>query len=328
MTPLFLLVALLALLSLASCDPSSLAQVVVELPTLASSAATAQPDTPTPTPDNSLAPTFTPESQSVVTLTPAGEFVFTPRPTHTPFPTPFPTSTRTPIPTQTPLPTETPLPTDTPAPTSTPTSTSIASGVISSVPAGDNLLQNPSFEMGFDNPNGTIELQIPKLWTFEYKTGNNALDPDDWNKWVRPEVRVLTKSDIPSHEHDDFFVSSNQTVKIFKGYGSVSFKLVQNLTLEPGKYQFTVHVFPDMVMEYTQKAKIYADDYRAAEIGFLTNGNQSDWQFVPIGKKNRYGYVFEVDQTKTVQVGLAARGRWALQNNGWFIDGFSLVKID
>lgn len=309
---------------LASCDSTLEPEQLAELPTLAPSAATPLPDTPTPTPDNSLPPTFTPIAQVNVTTTPVGEFVFTPRPTNTQFPTLVPTATRTPIPTNTPIPSPTPLPTDTPTATTTPS----GPATVESVASGDNLLQNPSFERGFYNPSGVIELQIPDRWQFEFDVGDNPLDDDSWNKWVRPEVRVLSKAEIPKHEHNDFFVSSNQTVKIFKGYGSVSYRLTQNVDLQPGRYQFTVHIFPDMVDDYTDKGKVYADDYRAAEISFLSSGRQSEWQFVPIGKLSRYGFEFEVDQEQTVQVGLAARGRWAHENNGWFVDGFSLVKID
>ncbi|MFK7803729.1 MAG: hypothetical protein AB8G95_19000 [Anaerolineae bacterium] len=319
----YLLLALSALMAIAGCN-SNPPKVVAEIPTLAVAIATPLPDTPTPTPDNSLPPTFTPESQTIITPTPVGEFVVTPKPTNTPFPTPVPTKTRTPFPTKTPFPTNTPPPTL--VPTQVPTS--IVPTTVASIPSGTNLLFNPSFEMGFTNPNGVIELQIPDLWNFEYDIGYNPLDPEDWNRWVRPEVRVLSKADIPSHEHNDFFVDSNQTVKIFKGYGSVSYRLTQNLKLDPGRYQFTIHVFPDMVDDYLTSGKVYADDYRAAEISFLVNGVQSDWRFVPIGQKNRYGHVFEVNSTQTVQIGLAARGRWAHENNGWFVDGFSLVQID
>ena len=320
----YLSIALFALMAVAGCNTNPPPDEVAELPTLAVAISTPLPDTPTPTPDDSLPPTFTPESQVIITPTPVGEFVVTPKPTNTPFPTLLPTKTRTPIPTKTPFPSSTPLPTL--VPTQTPTA--IVATTVASIPSGTNLLFNPSFEMGFNNPNGVIELQIPDLWNFEFDIGYNPLDPEDWNRWVRPEVRVLSKADIPPHEHGQFFVDSNQTVKIFKGYGSVSYRLTQNLKLDPGRYQFTVHVFPDMVDDYLDSGKVYADDYRAAELSFLANGAQTDWKFVPIGQKNRYGHVFEVNSTQTVQIGIAARGRWAHENNGWFVDGYSLVKLD
>ncbi|MEM8857440.1 MAG: hypothetical protein AAGD96_03915 [Chloroflexota bacterium] len=283
------------------------------------------PETATPTPRTDLPPTFTPEASEFEVATPVGDFVVTPRPTNTPFPTLIPTATRTPIPTQTPIPTNTPIPTA--IPTASPTASFL--DPVSSLPSGTDLLFNGDFEEGHYNQDGIAELQLPNNWALEWEVGGTGFGDEVWDIWVRPEVRVLSKAEVPSNEHSDFFEDGDHTVKIFKGYGAVQFRLTQTIQLPPGRYQFTAHVYPDMIDDYTADGdKVFADDYRAAEISFLANGNQSNWEFVPIGEQNRFAYTFDISQDEPVLVGISGRGRFAVRNNGWFIDGLSVVKID
>ncbi len=324
-TILFLLVLLTGCLT----QPESVE--VAPLPTLAV-AAKLVPETPTPTPENFLLPTFTPIAQQLVVPTEVGQFVYTPIPTNTPFPTLIPTATRTPFPTSTTPPTRTPIPTNTPLPASTSVAATLTPVFLETVvprPVGTNILFNPSFEDGHYNQNGVPELQLPNNWGFEWDTGRTGFGDEVWDEWVRPEVRVLPKSNVPSSEHNDFFVDGDHAVKIFKGSGAISFRFSQAHQLEAGKYQFTVNVYPDVIKGYGSNGeKIFADDPLAAELSFLLNGSQTAWRVVEIGERNRYAFVFEISEPKTVQVALVARGRFAVENNGWFMDSFSLVKID
>ena len=102
---------------------------------------------------------------------------------------------------------------------------------------GPNLLSNPSFEEGWYHPDGIPELQIPAGWQFKNEVGENPLDPDEWNEWVRPEVRVLSSAFLPPEEHDLFIWDGDQTVKVFKGSGAISFELTTAVTLQPGTYR-------------------------------------------------------------------------------------------
>jgi hypothetical protein len=190
------------------------------------------------------------------------------------------------------------------------------------------LLPNPSFEGGWYNLNGIPELQVPNLWTLEWDAGNNPLDPDPWNAFVRPESRVLNFDFLPPDEHDLFIWDGSHTVKIFKGEGAISFRLFTFVFLQPGEYVFEINIFPDLVVGYTEGGgKIYADDPLSGEIQFLRDVPASTWILPHIGRRSTYGNTFTVENGRMVKIGLAIRGRWAIENNGWFMDDWSLTQL-
>ena len=155
-----------------------------ELPTRAVSVATIDSALPTSLP-GTVPPTWTPLPGSVLVSPTTDRLASrTPQPTHSPFPT------------LTPTPSDTPTITPTPTETSTPTHTPVA--------VGQNLLPNPSFENGWYHINGIPELQVPNQWTLDWVAGDNPLDPDPWNDFVRPESRVLNFDFLPPSEHDLF----------------------------------------------------------------------------------------------------------------------------
>jgi hypothetical protein len=220
------------------------------------------------------------------------------QPTYTPTPTPTPTSTPTPIATATPTP----------------------------APGGPNLLPNPSFEEGWYHPNGIPELQIPNQWIFEWDEGYNPLAPE--HDFVRPEVRVLSKDYLPPEERDLFIWDGNYTVKVFKGYGAISFRLITSSYLEPGSYQLEINVFPDLVVGYTSGgSKIWAPDPLSGEVRLTAEGQSTGWLLPTFGQKNTIRYNFNVSQGKVVNITAAFRGRWAILNNGWFMDDWRLTKL-
>jgi hypothetical protein len=280
------------------------------LPTRAVAAATVTPPTasasnqPSPVP-----PTFTPLPESVL-VSPTAENLpsRTPRSTHTP----FPTITQTP--------TETPTASATPTETQTPTNTPIITTL--------NLLPNPSFEGGWYNLNGVPELQIPNQWTLEWDEGHNPLDPDPWNAFVRPETRVLNFDFLPADEHSTFIWDGSHTVKIFKGEGAISYRLFTSVFLQPGDYFFEINIYPDLVIEYTEAGgKIFADDPLAGELQFIVDVPASTWILPRFGQRNTYAHTFTVTYGRLVKIGLAVRGRWAIENNGWFMDDWSLTQL-
>jgi hypothetical protein len=220
------------------------------------------------------------------------------QPTYTPTPTPTPTSTPTPIATATPTP----------------------------APGGPNLLPNPSFEEGWYHPNSIPELQIPNQWIFEWDEGYNPLAPE--HDFVRPEVRVLSKDYLPPEERDLFIWDGNYTVKVFKGYGAISFRLITSSYLEPGSYQLEINVFPDLVVGYTSGgSKIWAPDPLSGEVRLTAEGQSTGWLLPTFGQKNTIRYNFNVNQGKIVYITAAFRGRWAILNNGWFMDDWRLTKL-
>jgi hypothetical protein len=46
-----------------------------------------------------------------------------------------------------------------------------------------------------------------------------------------------------------------------------------------------------------------------------------------IGRRASYGHTFTINNSRLVRIGLAVRGRWAIENNGWFMDDWSLIQV-
>ena len=191
---------------------------------------------------------------------------------------------------------------------------------------GANLLPNPSFEDGWYNQNGIPELQLPDGWLFEYDEGDNPFDPQPWSDFVRPETRVLSSNFLPPDEQAQFIWDGNYTIKMFKGSGAISFRLFRDVVLQPGTYVFEANVFPDLVAGYENGRKVWATDPSAGEVRFIVGGGRSDWLYPNFGQKNTLTHSFTIQQAQTVRLGIEVRGRYALANNGWFMDDWSLRR--
>lgn len=191
---------------------------------------------------------------------------------------------------------------------------------------GPNLLPNPSFEGGWYHPDDIPELQIPEDWQFVHHEGENPLDAAPWNIWVRPETRVLPSAFLPPAEHDLFIWDGDQTVKVFKEYGAISFELTTAVSLQPGSYTLEINVFPDLVTGYDNGQKIWAPDPLSGEVKLIAGNGTTDWLLPTFGQKNTFQTSFTISDSQTVIVGAALRGRWAIQNNGWFMDDWWLYK--
>lgn len=317
----------LGLLVLAGCqDRTQPTPETAVLPTRAQIAeipptATAVPtQIPTAVPTNTPAPSLPPPT-------------WTPEPTLPPLPTNTAVPTATPLPTNTPipLPTRTPIPpTNTPVP---PTATSPAPPPPSpTIPAqpilGANLLPNPSFEEGWYNQNGIPELQLPNRWQFEWDEGSTGFGSQVWDVYVRPETRVLPAMMLPPHEHPLFIFDGQYTVKIFKDSGAISFRLWTNVTLEPGTYVFEINFFPDLVVDYDGNRKVWAPDPLSGDVQFLIGGASYGWNYPIFGRKNTLQQTFTVTETRNMEIGVWIRGRFAILNNGWFLDDWSLRRIE
>ncbi len=192
---------------------------------------------------------------------------------------------------------------------------------------GQNLLPNPSFELGWYHPNGLPELQVATQWLIEWDEGPNPLDPDPWNAFVRPESRVLSRDFLPAHEHSLFIWDGDHTVKVFKGQGAISFRLLTDVYLTPGSYEFEVNVFPDLVVGYTADgSKIWAPDPLSGELRFIIGNGSSSWILPSFGRKNTFTFPIDIGTAQTIRIGIAIRGRWAIENNGWFMDDWALRR--
>lgn len=222
---------------------------------------------------------------------------------------------------------------------------------------GNNLLLNPSFEGEGDcqinppnpdlcwyHPGGIPELQIPIRWVFDYENQwdgrdcgqppvcDNPLTPepnDWWNAWIRPEVRVLPAQLLPPPEHPLFIWDGNNTLKVFKGYGAISYVLRQSVWLEPGTYVLEISIFPDLVIGYDDEGnKIPAPDPLSGEVEFRAGNTNSGWVSPSFLDKNTYYFVFIITEAAQTEMKIAIRGRYAIQNNGWFMDDWWLWRQD
>lgn len=305
------LTILVVIASLFACQANT-----VSLPTRAARAPTVPP-TPQPVVAVAASPvpaTWTPPPElSIVSPTPGALPSRTPRPTNSPWPTETATIASTATDTLTPEPTLSPTPTP---------------FIVEPSDQGGNLLTNPSFEEGWHHINGIPELQVANGWILEWDVGYNPLDPDPWNRFVRPESRVLNGDFLPADEHDLFIWDGAHTVKIFKRTGALSFRLMTDVFLQPGTYQFEISFFPDLVDDYTENGtKIWAPDPLSGEVRFIVDSQVGTWMLPRFGQKNTLRWTFDVVSPQTMRLGVAFRGRWAILNNGWFMDDWSVYRI-
>mgnify|MGYP001186455908 CR=1 FL=1 len=257
-------------------------------------------------------PTSTPRDTATVTAT------FPP--SRTPSNTAVPIETAVPT---TDLATPPPPPTDTPASTTAPTLPPDPAAIT----WGSNILPNGSFEEGDYLQNGIPELQLPAGWTLEYDTGPTGFGAEIWDVYVRPEVRVLPQEMLPPPEHPLFIWDGSHTVKAFKGNGAISFRLFRDVYLEPGTYLLEVNVFPDLVMAWSGEQKIWADDPVSGEVRFIAPG-ASGWIRPSFGRKNTFTYMFTLTKAQNTPIGAGIRGNFAIVNNGWFLDNWSLRRAE
>jgi hypothetical protein len=272
------------------------------------------PATATAVPTRTIKPTSTTDT---VTETPEATATNTPEPTSTETP---PTATMPP-PTSPPAPSVESQPTTPPEPTTE--SVAAAEPVL-----GVNLLPNPSFEEGHYNQNGVPELQLPNKWRLEWDEGPTGVGNAAWDVFVRPEVRVLSTAFLPPEEHNLYIYNGQHTVKAFKGSGAVNFRLLTDITLEPGTYIIEAKMFADIVEKWEDRHKVYSQDPSAAEFRFIVGDGGTVWMPQNYGQINVHNFQFNIDELKTIPIGIALKGKYAIANNGWFIDDLSVRRIE
>jgi hypothetical protein len=236
---------------------------------------------------------------------------------------PPPSATSPPAPTSPPASTSEAVPTSPPAPPPAAEPTLAAEPVL-----GVNLLPNPSFEEGHYNQNGVPELQLPNKWRLEWDEGPTGLGNAAWDYFVRPEVRVLSTAFLPPEEHGLYVYNGQHTVKAFKGNGAVNFRMLTDITLEPGTYVIEAKMFADIVDKWENRQKQWAQDPTAAEVRFLVGDGGTVWMPQNYGQINVHNFTFTIDQTQTIPIGIGLKGKYAIANNGWFIDDLSVRRVE
>jgi hypothetical protein len=183
-------------------------------------------------------------------------------------------------------------------------------------PPTGNLLRNADFGGGwYDQATG----QVPNEWEFDYYTGANPYDPA---AYVKPETRVILKSQLPAGEWEQFGLTGSQAVKAFKGSGTWHGPYIQNLSQPlsaPGKA--TIRFFADLVASYNPK-KYAAYDPNNPAGQLRVNG--SPWYLMKPGVINEP--VFDLP-AGTSQLKVEWRFNYPLANNGIFFDDPELVEV-
>jgi hypothetical protein len=192
---------------------------------------------------------------------------------------------------------------------------------------GVNLLPNPSFEEGHYNQNGIPELQLPNGWRLEYREDATGFGGQAWDVYVRPETRVLPSRFLPPEEHGLYIFDGDSTVKIFKGNGAINAHLLTELDLQRGTYVMEGNFFSDVFEGFVDRQKVPPLDPSAGEATLFAGSTGTGWVPNNYLAKNTISHTFTLDSDQRITVGIGFRGRYALANNGWFVDNLSLRQI-
>ena len=298
-------------------------------------------ESPPPTDVAQIAPT---DSPTLTAIPATAEALSTVPPTHTPPPTPTPVPSATPRP-----PTDTPEPSPTPEDTATATATATSTTAPTRPPAtaaatrppataapptlspnptlGENILPNPSFEEGHYLQNNVAELQLPNNWRADYQEGPTGFGGQSWDVYVRPEIRVLSTAFLPEHEHSLYIFDGSQTVKIFKESGAISSRLLTEVDLQPGTYVLEANFFADVFDRFESGQKFAPPDPNAGEAMLFAWNTGTGWIANNPLTRNVLRHTFTIDTAQRMTVGVGFRGRYAIQNNGWFVDNLSLRRL-
>lgn len=209
------------------------------------------------------------------------------------------------------------------------------------VQAQENLLANPGFEGGWYHINGKPELQTPNHWGLKWVDG--AKVPGSNTEAARPETRVLPSSQLPKNEQSVFIRDGSYCVKIFKGGRPIYASMYQDVSgLEVGRrYRLVAPIYVDV---YTwEDKKVAPSDPYAAMVRLGVGLAGSNWQdansvtysgwwsgenvssFYLVYNSYSFEFVATAPQM-TVYVTMLAK--WAIDNNGFFLDGLGLYPLE
>ena len=199
-----------------------------------------------------------------------------------------------------------------------------------------NLLINPSFELGvepFTERNNAFikhELNVPSGWHLMVDDNIDNIHSDG-SPFVFPEMqpwRADQMSECTEGRYEsicDVFVEEH-ALKVFKGGLPIRFAMFQDVFLPEGVYTFRVHFFADTVAYYEGNQKVWGQP-GAAEIQLCIDGgeyNHLDWEPVEIGINSVREVEFIVPTSRTVTIYAKFRNTQDLNNNGWFLDDWTL----
>lgn len=220
----------------------------------------------------------------------------------------------------------------------------VATVVLAAFPQGtqaqeqQNLLRNGGFEQGWYDVSGTQ--QAPNEWEMHWTEGESMGDAN--NVTVRPESRVLPRTQVPPDEHDIFFWDGDYTLKMFWAKAPIHVGISQDVSgLEVGReYRFVVPVFVD-TFEWDGQ-KVAPSDPFSAQVRLGAGPVGANWQ--DEGAINFSNWAdptntspFYLGRT-TLQFNFVATAadmtvfveyasKWGLDNNGIFMDALRLEPL-
>ncbi|HUN23258.1 MAG TPA: SdrD B-like domain-containing protein [Anaerolineales bacterium] len=194
-----------------------------------------------------------------------------------------------------------------------------------------NLLKNPGFEGQPYFKDGIPQLEIPGDWEFWFKNGGKDI-AEQSTPWGRPEVNVRTRANLGATDSALFIRDGDKTLKVFLSWQSIWWGLKQTVAVTPGtKYRFNVPVYPDLVTTYSPQ-KTYADvNSGSNEMRLIVRANGANIADSGYVARNSGAFTdLAIEFTATtnqVEVEFEARAKYGLVNNGWWIDGVSLIAV-
>ncbi len=211
----------------------------------------------------------------------------------------------------------------------------------SSQAQGNNILPNGGFEGGYYNQDGIPEIAVPLGFAMHWLDAQEF--PGSVGLAHRPETVVWNIEDAPEWEKDVFWRDGIYNLKIFKGGAPVYAALSADVNLVKGaRYRYTVPIFVDIVNGYNDDGKIAPGDpsWGGVRLGVSELGatwpdasqiNYSSWfnsANTPGFYLNMLDYSFEFTaQSNKVTLWAEMFGSQPLPNNGFFLDGLSLVQV-
>lgn len=207
---------------------------------------------------------------------------------------------------------------------------------------GNNILPNGGFEGGYFHQDDIVELAVPNNFKMHWLdnvtfSGSNGLA-------YRPETVVWFKGDAPVWEQELFWRDGDYNLKIFKGGAPVYAALSTNMKLVKGaRYRYTVPIWVDIINGYDDKGnKIAPSDpsWGGVRLGVSEQGaewrngsqiNYSSWfnsGNTPDFYLHMLNYQFDFTaQSNSVTLWAEMFGSQPIPNNGFFMDGLTLVQI-
>ena len=81
-----------------------------------------------------------------------------------------------------------------------------------------------------------------------------------------------------------------------------------------------------MFESYSEGHKNPPSDPSAGEAMLFAGTSGTGWIANNYQNRNTLSHTFTIDTAQTVAVGVGFRGRYAIANNGWFVDNLSLRR--